>query len=132
MKLKQIFRWVLALVFCASGMLHFVVPEFYLDIMPDYLPAPRFLVGITGLLEVIGGTCLLIYDLRKYGSWILILLLLAFFPIHIQHVMDHGYISDDISLPPILVWGRLGFQCVLLVWASWVGKVSKIRQKKLK
>lgn len=120
MKMKKTFRWILALLFIAGGLFHFIHPDFYLDIMPDYLPWKRFLVGLSGLLEVIAGTCLLISDLRSFGSWLLIVLLISFLPVHIQHVADHGYISEEIQIAPIFAWARLVFQAVLLVWARWV------------
>jgi uncharacterized membrane protein len=118
--MKKTFRWILALVFIAGGLFHFIYPDFYLEILPDWFPAPRFLVGLSGLLEILGGTGLLWPDLRSFSSTLLLLLLLAMVPIHIQHVMDKGYISEDIQISPVFAWLRLLFQGVLIAWARWV------------
>ncbi len=107
-------------MFIAAGLFHFINPDWYLDIMPDYLPFPRFLLGLTGMLEVLAGTGLLISDIRKHCYWILTSLLVIFLIIHIQHVKNEGYISEEFQIHPILAWGRLLFQFVLLGWLRWV------------
>ena len=115
-------RFILAAIFFGSGILHFVNLEFYLKIMPEYLPIPWALVFISGGLEILAGLGLLVSEHRKTASYLIIVLLILFFPVHIDHVLNGGHISDKISISTAGAWGRLLFQVVFIVWAWRVGK----------
>ncbi len=108
-----ILRLVLALAFIVLGSLHFVYPERYMQIMPAFLPAPRALVLISGLCEVLGGIGLLVPMARRFSGYGLIALLIAVFPANInmalQYVHTRGY-----SLVTILWLLRLPVQFVLI------------------
>ena len=53
LRLKQ--RALLGRTFIGAGVNHFVIPKTYEAIMPDYLPAHRELVLISGVAEAAGG-----------------------------------------------------------------------------
>ena len=46
---------LLAVFFIFAGANHFIKPEFYLALMPPYLPAHEALNIISGLAEIAGG-----------------------------------------------------------------------------
>lgn len=104
----------LGLVFIIAGSNHFLNPNFYLKIMPDYLPAHLTLVYMSGLFEILGGIGVLIPKIRKVSGYGLIILLIAVFPANI-HMALNAELYPDIPMWGIYV--RLPFQLVLIAWA---------------
>lgn len=115
-RLKPVMRWVLGLLFIAAGVNHFANPDFYVRIMPPYLPWHRELVLVSGVFEILGGIGLLIPRLQIAAAWGLIALLVAVFPANL-HMALHP--NDYPRFPPVALWGRLPLQAVLLAWAYW-------------
>ncbi len=114
-KTKIILKYVFALIFIAAGFNHFRNPEFYLRIMPPYLPFPSALHLLAGALEAIFGIMLLIPKYQKWGAWGLVLLLIAVFPANIHMALNnHLY-----NLPMIFHYIRIPLQFVLIAWAWW-------------
>jgi uncharacterized membrane protein len=113
---KRVFRWLLGGSFVAAGVLHFVRPEFYVRIMPPYLPWHSELVLISGAFEILGGVGLFVPRLRVPAAWGLIALLVAVFPANV-HMALHP--EQFPQFPPPLLWGRLPLQALFIVWAYW-------------
>ncbi len=111
---KLALRWLLGLLFVAAGVNHFVRPDFYLRIMPPYLPWHRELVLLSGIFEALGGVGLLIPRFQVAAAWGLIALLVAVFPANL-HMALHA--TDYSRFPPALLWARLPFQGVFIAWA---------------
>ncbi|MEJ7848756.1 MAG: MauE/DoxX family redox-associated membrane protein [Pyrinomonadaceae bacterium] len=114
-KIKTIGRIILAVLFFAAGINHFVNSEFYLRIMPPYLPGHLPLVLISGAAESALGVGLLIPSLKKWAAWGLIALLIAVFPANI-HMAMHPELFPEI--PATALWLRLPLQALLILWAS--------------
>ena len=114
--LKTIFRIIFALFFIAAGLNHFVSPDFYLKIMPPYLPWHYPLVFMSGVAEVVLGVGLLIPKTRRLAAWGLIALLIAIFPANLHMTMNPEQYSN---ISPILLWLRLPLQGLLILWAYW-------------
>jgi uncharacterized membrane protein len=113
---KSVMRWALAVLFVAAGVNHFVNPQFYLHIVPPYLPWPTELVFVSGACEVLGGVGLLLPPVRGAAAWGLIALLVAVFPANV-HMALHP--EEFPRFPPAVLWGRLPIQGVLIAWAYW-------------
>src|SRR5262245_21036141 len=109
-------KWLLAVSFVAAGTLHFVKPEFYLRIMPPYLPWHHELVIISGAFEILGGLGLLVPRLTVAAAWGLIALLIAVFPANLHMALNSELFP---AIPPAFLWGRLPFQGVFIAWAYW-------------
>jgi len=107
-----------AIMFIFAGYYHFKNPYMYLEIMPDYLPFPEFLVSFSGVCEIAGGIGLLIPRLRRFASYGLIALLVAVFPANVNMAVN----SIDFGLPHALLWWRLPFQLVFILWVYWCGR----------
>ena len=108
-------------LFIIAGILHFVMPKFYLAMMPGYLPMPLLLVHVSGVFEVLGGAGLLLPATRTAAAVGLILLLLAIFPANIE-MLRLAHLRGASTLFIAACWLRLPLQ-PLLMW--WVWRVSQ-------
>ena len=107
---------LLALLFIAAGIDHFISPGVYLKIMPDYLPWPLALVYVSGFFEVLGGVGLAVPRLRRAAGLGLIALLVAVFPANVDMLMNAN------QFPAIPFWAmvaRLPLQGLLIAWVWW-------------
>ena len=89
--------------------MHFVIPETYAKIVPPYLPAPMTLVYISGACEIAGGVGVFLPKFRQAAGWGLVALLIAVFPANVYMATAH-------MVHPVLAWGRLPLQAVLIWW----------------
>lgn len=114
--LKSILKYLLAIFFVFAGLNHFRDPDFYLKMMPPYLPWHLLLVYSSGFLEAVLGIMLLIPKCRRIGAWGIIALLIAVFPANIHMAMNAELYTE---FSPTALWVRLPLQAVLVAWAYW-------------
>ena len=112
--MKTALRYLLSAMMIAAGTLHLVQPEKFVQIVPDYLPAHRALVLVSGFFEILGGIGLLIPRVRKLSAWGLVALFIAVFPANVNMAVNRIMVDN-----PLILWGRLPFQFVLIAWAWW-------------
>lgn len=113
---------VLASIFYISaGVLHFTKTEFYLKIVPPYIPWHLAMVQISGVCEIVGGIALLIPPVRRVAAWGIVALLIAVFPANVYMATDPVAAGAG-SLSPIILWGRLPLQAVFIAWVLWATK----------
>ncbi len=86
--IKMFLKWILATGFALAGINHFVNAPFYLKIMPPVLPAPLFLIYLSGVFEIVFGIMLLIPKFSRLAAFCLIALLVAVFPANIYMAMN--------------------------------------------
>ena len=120
--IKSSCRYLLALFFVGAGLNHFLNPEFYLNIMPPYLPLHRELVVLSGIAEIALGLAVLVPRWTRYAAWGLIALLIAVFPANIHMAMNPASYPD---LPVIGLWLRLPVQGLFIAWAYWISTSFK-------
>jgi uncharacterized membrane protein len=113
---------LLSVAFIAAGTLHFLRPEYYEQIMPDYLPAHRELVLLSGAAEIAGGVGVALGQTRRVAGVWLVAVLIAIFPANV-HMAIHP--DRFASIPPALLWARLPLQG-LLIW--WVLRATRHRR----
>ena len=106
---------IIALIFVGSGVLHLVKPEYYMRIMPPWLPAPLALVLISGVFEMLGGVGVLVPATRVAAGWGLIALVLAVFPANIQMLLNARAAHASALWMAGLV-ARLPLQPALVYW----------------
>src|SRR5438128_2113381 len=114
--LKSSSRWIFGILFVLAGVNHFVNPDFYVKIMPPYLPWHLALVVISGIAEAGLGLGLCYPRTARFAAWGLIALLIAVFPANI-HMAAHPDLYP--TIPPIALWLRLPLQGLLIAWAYW-------------
>ena len=100
------------------GIRHFVDPDFFLAIMPDYLPLHTEAVYISGIFEILLGAMLFFKKSRCIAGWGLIALLIAVFPANIYLAQNEtAQHAIDISQTAAIV--RLPFQALFIALAYW-------------
>ena len=114
--------YLLGLLFIAAGLNHFLHTDFYISIMPPYLPWPLVLVYISGLAEMALGGLLLIDRCRIWAAWGLIALSLAVFPANI-HMARHPDLYPMFSAWGL--WFRLPLQALLIAWIYWYTRLPR-------
>ena len=127
-KFHKYFLTFVGVSYIVAGVPHFTSPEFYLPMMPPYLPAHMELIYISGFFEIIGGIGLLIPQLRRYAAWGLLALLVAVFPANIHLVANDVQLTDAPN-NPVLMWIRLPFQAVFMYMVWWSGLKEHAWQK---
>jgi uncharacterized membrane protein len=116
---RAVMRWLLAGLFVAAGVMHFVRPQVYVAIMPPYLPWHLPLVYASGVCEILLGVMLLIPRVQRAAAWGLIVLLIAVFPANVHMALNPELFPN---IPPAVLWARLPLQGVLIAWAWWVSR----------
>jgi len=113
---KRFSLFAMAFAFVAAGVNHFVNPEFYVAIMPPYLPAHRELVFLSGVFEIVGGVGVLVPRIRSVSGWGLIALLVAVFPANLHMALNPEFFPD---VSPNALMVRLPFQVLFIAWTYW-------------
>jgi uncharacterized membrane protein len=121
-KLKLAMQWLFGLAMALAGVNHFLRPDFYVKIMPLYLPWHRELVLMSGICEVALGVLLLIPKCTVVAAWGIIALLIAVFPANLHMAMNSDLYR---SIPATVLWLRLPLQGVLIAWAYWFTRSSR-------
>lgn len=127
-KLKTLSLHVLSVFFLVAGFNHFVNPEFYMKIMPPYLPAPAILNAVSGAIEMLLAMMLLRPEIRSLTAWCLILLLIAVFPANV-HMYTQG--GAAYGVPDWALLLRLPLQFVLMAWVFVHTKNPEVDQQGL-
>ncbi len=111
--LKLVLKYLFGCFFVLGGLYHFINPDFYLKIMPPYLPWHLPLVLLSGALEIALGILLLVPRTSRFAAWGIIALLVAMFPANV-FMFQH---PEGFPLSPTLLLLRLPLQGVLILWA---------------
>ena len=118
---KLILIIISSIFYTIVGIKHFINPEFFLSIVPPYLPYHLELVYISGFFEILFGIMILFPRYRFYGSIGLILLLLAVFPANIYLAQSKEAQVAIGASQQIATW-RLPIQGLLIFVAYWIRK----------
>ena len=113
--------YFMSIAYTYVGVRHFVDPDFFLAIMPNYLSMHLFFVYLTGLMEVVFGLLLAFRKTRKFASYGLIILLLMVFPANI-HLVESELSQSILEVSKVQTIIRLPFQGLFLILAYWHSK----------
>ena len=108
-------RWICGPFFVVAGVLHFIIPDTYKQIVPPYLPAAEALVYLSGVAEAAGGAGLMLPRSRRWAGRWLAATLVAVFPANLHMALN----SERYSKVPggaRALWARLPLQAVLIAW----------------
>jgi len=124
----RVARTIMGVFYVVAGVAHFLNTRRYVSIMPDYLPAHRELVLISGVAEIAGGLGVLIPQTRRAAAWGLIILLIVVMPANIWMVQHPERYSN---IPQWILWVRLPLQLPLIWWAWLYSRTDRASQSSL-
>jgi len=124
-KLKKASIYLMGCNYVLVGILHFAKADFFMNIMPPYLPFPLQLVYLSGAAEILLGSLLMLKKYQTYAAWGLILLLIAVYPANIYLAFNETP-QEALQVSAFAAsWIRLPMQFVLLGIAYWHTKEDK-------
>jgi uncharacterized membrane protein len=112
--MKKVSLYIMTVFYLFAGVNHFINPQFYLKIMPPWMPYHKELVFISGVFEILFALLLIFQSTRRVGAWCIILLLIAIFPANIQMLLNYIHENNTLLWVAIL---RLPLQVLLILWA---------------
>lgn len=130
-KLKKTGLVVMVIFYLVAGFNHFYNPPSYLKMIPDYIPFPKIINLLAGFFELWFAIMLIFTKTRRFAAWGIILMLIAFLPVHIQMVKDAPFLlGGSITVTPFIAWIRLVvLQPLLILWAWWYTRENVVFSK---
>jgi len=108
--------YLMAIVYIAAGIMHFVRPKMYMRILPSYLPGHKFLVNISGILEILLGIAICFSQTKNLALYVIIAMLTFFLPVHFHMLFDE---RASMGLSKWMLILRIPLQFALMLWAYW-------------
>jgi uncharacterized membrane protein len=126
-KLKKVSLILLISGYLIAGANHFRNPISYIKIIPSYFPYPSMINFIAGFFEIFFAILLIFVKTRIIAARGIILMLIAFLPVHISMIGDTPLHLGSLTVTPLLAWIRLiVLQPLLILWAWWYTKQGKV------
>ena len=116
--LKKSTIYFMGTAYIYVGLRHFIDPNFFMAIMPDYLPYHLEAVYVSGVFEIILGGMLLYKKTRRLAGWGLIALLIAVFPANI-YLAQNETAQQSLDISQFVAIIRLPFQFLFISLAYW-------------
>ncbi len=110
---------LLVVFYLFAGINHFANPEFYLPLIPPYIPWAGVVNTLSGLAEIIAAAGLLFASTRRMAVYGILAMLLAFLPAHIWMITENGCL-ESLCVPEWVAWVRLIVIHPLLMYWAWV------------
>ena len=121
-RFKKMTIYFMSVGYIYIGIRHFIDPDFFLAIMPDYLPLHLEAVYLSGFFEILLGGMLLFKKYRKVAGWGLIALLIAVFPANI-YLAQNEMAQQTLNISQTTAIVRLPFQALFIGLAYWHTKI---------
>ncbi|MCA0131852.1 DoxX family protein [Winogradskyella alexanderae] len=113
-------RVILVLFYLVAGINHFINPDFYLGLIPEYLPYHVLINFISGILEITFAIGVTIPQTRLLAVKSIVVLLILFIPSHIYFIKIGSCIESGLCVSPWIAWVRLVLIHPLLIYWAWV------------
>ena len=114
---------VLGIFVFVAGVMHFVNPEFFNEIVPPWLPpSESFWTYASGVAEIIIGFMLLRSSTRRAGARAAMWLFVAVYPANLYMTWDW---RDRPAGEQFVSWARLPLQFLLLWWAWHIARAGE-------
>ena len=117
---------IIALFFMTGGIAHFVVADFFIQAMPDYLAYQQELVMVSGVFEILGAIGILLPQTRLIAGYGLMALIIAVYPANINMAMQPEKYQN---ISELFLYIRLPMQFILLWFVWWAIKPERLKNK---
>ncbi len=113
--MEVILLYAMSAIYILAGLNHFRRPQFYMPMMPPYIPAHKTMILVCGIAEVVFGVLLLWPATRAFAAWGIVAMLIVFFSVHIYMFQERETVFKVV--PNFIIIARLPLQLVLIYWA---------------
>ena len=109
-----------------AGVMHFVKPDFFDPIVPDWMPGEaRTTTYASGVAEIASALLVASPRTRRAGAWLCLLTFIGVYPANIQAALDGGTPGQEgFAGSPAAAWLRLPMQIPMILWARRVARAS--------
>ena len=121
--IKSISLWLQSFFYLFAGVNHFINPQFYLPLIPSYLPFPGTINLVAGIVEIALGSLLLAKKYRYFAALGLMSMLVAFIPSHVYFIEIGSCIPGGLCVSEWVGWARLLLIHPLLIGWVWYNRV---------
>ncbi|MEZ4229143.1 MAG: DoxX family protein [Polyangiaceae bacterium] len=121
---QLISAYVMAFFYFSAGLMHFINPSFFEQIVPGVLPFPLLIVYLSGAAELALGAGLVLPKTRHWAAWGVVALLVAVYPANLYHWVADVKV-DDVQVPAIYHPIRALVQVLLIAWAAWLARSTR-------
>lgn len=119
---KIILLYLLVAFYLFMGAMHFINPAQYVTMMPHWLPAPMFLISLSGFIEIALALMLIPTKTRALAAKLIIAMLVVFFfVIHIPESIGFYQTGNEKFVASII---RLPIQFIFIAWAWMFAKTQ--------
>ena len=110
-----------------AGVNHFLNPQFYYGLIPNYLPFPECINYLSGVAELIFGFFAIFAKTEKIGGVWILLLLILFIPAHVYFIQIGSCINGGLCVAQWIGWVRLVvIHPLLLIWAWQITGLKRL------
>ena len=120
--------WFFAIFFFCAAIMHFVKVDSFVAIVPPMLPFPKWIVCVTGIMELVFAVGLILPKYRKLSGFWLAPYLLAMLPANIYMAMYNIPLGDRV-MSPVVLWVRVALQFPLIAVILWTSNNLSFRHK---
>ena len=125
MTLKLISIYVMSFFYIQIGIKHFTNSDWFMQIMPPYLPCHLELVYISGVFEIMLGILIIIPSSRRIASLGFILFLIIVYWANINMWINDIEIGESrLSQQGHVI--RAIIQIILITIVAWIGKLKPL------
>ncbi|MCH8534498.1 MAG: DoxX family protein [Flavobacteriaceae bacterium] len=106
--------YLMGIMYFFAGIMHFIKPKAYMRVMPQFLPAHKTLVYLSGVAEIILGIGVLFPETRNLSILGIVAMLVVFFLVHFNMLRGGKHAA---GVPLWILILRIPIQLLLIWWA---------------
>lgn len=122
--IKRLSFATLVVFYFVAGLNHFRDPDFYLKLIPPYLPFPEWINILAGVIEIGFSVLLINPKTRNWAVYGIIAMLIAFIPSHIYAIQLPQFQFGTFEVPMWIIWLRLIVIHPLLILWVWLHRTK--------
>jgi len=115
---RQAAQVALSAVFCFTAIGHFAKTAEMAHMLPPSIPAPKTVILLSGVLELMLATLIWIPSFAKDAGVAICVFLACATPLNVYAAIQRVDFGGH-GMGPLYLFVRLPLQCLLILWAYW-------------
>ncbi len=112
---------VMGFMYFFAGLYHVNRIDYFMSIMPAFMPQPRTMVIAGGIVQLLFAALLIPRLTRRWTCYAIMVFWTLSLPIS-TYILYLG--GAGIPLDPWVLWSRIPFHLALIAWAFWNNKAN--------